>query len=170
MMSLIMLSGLQGTGKSTLAQELASELQMPLFAKDYLEAILYNDDLTDGASIFSYHQILALADLHLSLGISCILDAVFPLGGFRQQARYIVDKHHAIFIVIHTYCSDEALHRQRIETRQSTVPWQRITWQDMCHTQSYYEAWSPDEALFLDAVNSLETNIQKALQYIGDFS
>jgi predicted kinase len=161
-----MLTGLQGTGKSTIARNLARELKFPLFAKDHFETTLFNDKLTDGASISSYHLMLATADLHLNLGITCILDAVFPLAGFRNRARDIAADYRAELRIIYTYCSDEQLHRQRLESRVSLVPWERITWLEMIQTKAKFEAWSSQEALFLDAVNPLETNIQKALQYI----
>ncbi len=166
MLQLIMMTGLQGTGKSTIATVLARELKYPLFAKDHFETILYNDNLTDGTSISSYHMIMDTASLHLSLGISCILDAVFPLNGFRQKVKDIAKQHQADTKIIHTYCSDDQLHRQRLDKRESLVPWKRITWDDMLYTKSMYKIWSPQEVLFLDAVNPLETNCQKALQYI----
>ena len=168
MRQLIMLTGLQGTGKSTIARRLAQELHVPLLAKDHFETTLYNDKLTDGASITSYHLILDTANLHLSLGISCVLDAVFPLAGFRNRVRQIATVNQAQLCIIYTHCSDEQIHRQRLEDRESFVPWQRITWDDMIHTKAMYEIWSHEEALFLDAVNPLETNVEKALQYTGN--
>jgi len=170
MLTLIMMSGLQGTGKSTIARRLAQEFKFPLFAKDHFESILYNDNLTDGTSITSYHIIMQSADFHLSSGISCILDAVFPRPGFREQVRNIAQQNNAALKILHTFCSEEALHRQRLEERESFVPWQRITWDDTLDTKSRYQTWSLEDALFLDAVNPLETNIQKALQYILDNS
>ncbi len=170
MRRLIMLSGLQGTGKSTIASSLATKLQYPLFAKDHLESVLYNDNLTDGSSLTSYHMMFELAQLHLSLGMSCILDAVFPLVGFRNHVQDIAKSYQTQLYILHTYCSDQALHRQRIAMRLSTVPWQRITWNDTLQTQSMYVEWSREEALFLDAVNPLETNIKKVLQYIHDLT
>lgn len=169
MLHLIMLSGLQGTGKSTLAKRLASELNYPLFAKDHLEAVLYTQQITKSDSVASYHQMFALAELHLSLGMSCILDAVFPRVGFRQRVGQIAESHQAHHIIIHTYCSDLTLHRHRLESRVSTVPWKRISWEQVLKTQSFYEAWKPNQALFVDSVNPLETNFEKTLQYIRDF-
>lgn len=168
MLKLIMVTGLQGTGKSTIAKHLARELKYPIFVKDHFETILFNDNLTDGTSISSYHIIMDTAVLQLSLDISCILDAVFPLNGFRQRVRDIAEQHQAKLKIIHTHCSDEQLHRKRLDSRESLVPWNRITWDDMLYTKSIYEVWSLQEALFLDTVNPLETNLQKALQYIHD--
>lgn len=168
MLQLILMTGLQGTGKSTIAKKLAQELTYPLFSKDRFETILYNDNLTDGTSISSYHMIMDTAALQLSLGISSILDAVFPLSGFRNRVKLIAEQHQAELKIIYTHCSDEHVHRQRLNSRESLVPWNRITWDDTLYTKSIYEVWSPDEALFLDAINPLETNIQKALQYTHD--
>lgn len=170
MTRLIMFSGLQATGKSTLAYRLASELHYPLFSKDHFATVLYNDKLTDGHSLTSYHLVLEAARLHIELGMSCILDAVFPLKGFRDGVREIVEEHKARLLVIHTYCSDESIHQQRLETRISRVPWDRVSWEDTMFTKSKYLAWRDSEALFVDALNPLETNLQKVLQYIHSHS
>jgi len=170
MPKLIMLTGLQGTGKSTLARHLTEKLNVPLFSKDAFESILFNEGLTDGTSISSYHLLLATTDQQLSYGMSVIADAVFPLVGFRQQMGEIAHRNGAQLYVLHTFCSDETLHRQRLETRVSSVPWARITWDDVQYTASHYQAWHPDSALFLDAINPLETNLNKSLQYIDNYS
>lgn len=170
MTKLILISGLQATGKSTLTYRLAQELKYPLFSKDHFSTVLYNDNLTDSHSLTSYHLILETARLQLELGVSCILDAVFPLKGFRDVAKEIVKEHGATLIVIHTFCLDEIIHRQRLESRVSRVPWDRVAWNDTMFTKSKYEAWTPDEALFVDALNPLETNLHKVLQYIDTHS
>ena len=41
-MKLIIFSGLPGTGKSTLAETAGKDLSIPVFAKDWLEAILFS--------------------------------------------------------------------------------------------------------------------------------
>lgn len=170
MTQLIMFSGLQATGKSTLAYQLASELKYPLFSKDNFASVLFNDKLTDGHSLTSYHLLLETARFQLELGISCILDAVFPRKGFRDATRAIAKKHDATLIVLHTYCSDDNIHRQRLETRESRVPWDRVSWADTLVTKSNYLAWTPEQALFIDSMNPLETNLQKGLQYINTHS
>lgn len=170
MPNLIMMSGLQSTGKSTLAYQLASKLKYPLLSKDKVASVLYQDELTDGHSLTSYHLILETARLQLELGISCILDAVFPRQGFRDIAKAIANQQNTPLIVIHTFCSDETLHRQRLETRISRVPWDRVNWNDTLFTKSKYKAWNPNEALFVDALNPLETNLNKSLQYIHNHS
>ena len=44
-MKLIVFSGLPGTGKSTLAEAVGKALQIPVFAKDWLEATLLKSGL-----------------------------------------------------------------------------------------------------------------------------
>ncbi len=45
-MKLILLTGLPGTGKSTLAERLGQETQVPVFAKDIIESALRRCDVT----------------------------------------------------------------------------------------------------------------------------
>lgn len=164
---LIVLSGLPATGKSTLARFLAQELKIPLFSKDRYEALLMRQGLTDGHSIYSYHLLLDSADYHLELGLSVVLDAVFPLAGFRQTLHEIVTRQTAQLKILHTYCSNENLHRQRLESRPVTLPWGAVTWDDVNYLRSVYQAWSADEALFLDAIQPLAENQARALDYLG---
>ncbi len=95
---------------------------------------------------------------------------MFPLKGFRDVAKEIVKEHGATLIVIHTFCLYEIIHRQRLESRVSRVPWDRVAWNDTMFTKSKYEAWTTEEALFVDALNPLETNLHKVLQYIDTHS
>src|SRR5689334_17160799 len=98
---LIAFSGLPATGKSSLARHLAQTLQIPMFSKDHFESILYKDQISDGSSLSGYHLLLETANLQLSLALSVIVDAVFPLQGFRDSLKAIALEHHAQLYVIH---------------------------------------------------------------------
>lgn len=165
-MKLIQFSGLPGTGKSSLARQLASKFHFPLLSKDHFEGVLYRAALSDGGSIHSYQLLLETAELELSLGISLVLDAVFPLPGFRERVREMAAQNKAQLYVIHSFCSDENLHQERLKNRISQVPWSPVNWEQVQEIRSFYEAWQADEALFLDAVNPLHDNFQAICDYI----
>lgn len=83
------MSGLPGCGKSTLAREIARRLGIPLFAKDRFQSLLCRNGLAGRGTADGYHLLLDMADEQLSLGVSVVLDAVFPQQGFRQAAAEI---------------------------------------------------------------------------------
>jgi predicted kinase len=73
---LIVLSGLPGSGKSTLAEGLSRKLSAPVFSVDPIEAAMWRSGLAKAQTgIAAYDVAIALADEHLRLGHSVIVDA-----------------------------------------------------------------------------------------------
>lgn len=164
---LIQFTGLPGTGKTTLARATARELRLPWLAKDHFEAILMRGDLTNGHSAHSYEFLFHTADAQLALGLGVVLDAVFPLPGFRDHVAQIAAAHGASLHIIHTTCTDETLHRQRIAERPVTVPWTPVSWVEVERLRAVYVPWPPDAVLTLDAVNPLAENTRRLHAYLN---
>ena len=80
---LIVVTGAPGSGKSTIAQDLASELGLPLLAKDDVKEALF-DTLGVGDRDWSrrlggatYEILFGVARRFLESGVSCILESNF---------------------------------------------------------------------------------------------
>jgi predicted kinase len=109
---------------------------------------------------------LDVADLNLRNEVSVILDAVFPRGGFRQQAMEIATRHDAQFRAVVCSCSDPDRWRRRIEARPEMVPgWTPADWAEARRVAASYEAWTSPH-LLLDAVNPFECNHDRLLRYV----
>lgn len=163
----ILFSGLPGSGKTSLARQLATRLQISLFSKDAIDRVLRDDGLIENSSLTGYHLLMDLAEQQLSLHLSTILDAVFPMQGFRKEVSSIVQKQDARLIVIHTYCSDSNTHRQRMTNRvQYHQGWTPKGWEEVERLASFYEAWEQDEAIFVDAIYPINENFEKILNII----
>lgn len=166
--TLVIFSGLQGCGKSTLARLVARRLGIPLFAKDRFQSLLRQHGLAGRATADGYYLLLEMADAQLELGVSVVLDGVFPLPGFREEAAQIAHAHAAQFRPIYCYCSDEEEWKRRLANRRHAhVPnWSPVGWDEVERFRDLFTPWSADHALYVDAMNDLNDNLQKAVAWI----
>jgi predicted kinase len=167
---LVIFSGLPGTGKTTLARRLAQTLSVQLFRLDDFVAFLPAGVLPEGDRF--WEEIMAImlrfVEAQLELGLSVIVDAVF-MGPDRAAAAQIAARHGAAFRPIHTYVSDDAVWRARIETRARQAPAADAvaTWARVQDQQRQFAPWAAGAALFVDAAAPLEANLARALRYLA---
>jgi len=167
---LIVFSGLPGTGKSALAEAVGRELGIPVFAKDWLEAVLLRSKLVPAEtekqfSSVGYDLLTVLAERQLSLDQSVILDSVASTISIRDIWRDLARRYNAHWRVIECICSDIVVHRERLEKRQREIPgWHELTWSDVEYVRSYFAPWE-EERLILDSISSFDGNLPPALKY-----
>ena len=169
-MKLIVFSGLPGTGKSTLAEELGKQLSIPVFAKDCLEATLVRSELMPSnpekpLGLAGYQLLTTLAERQIHLGKSVILDSIASTGHIRSTWKRLCEQYRAEWRVIGCVCSDESLHRALLGIRKRHIPgWHELQWSDVEKVKGYFSPWE-GERLILDMVNSFEENLYKAAAY-----
>jgi predicted kinase len=164
---LIVMSGLPGSGKSTLAQGLSLALAVSIFSVDPIEAEMLRAGLPKTKTgIAAYQAAQALADEHLQLGHSAIIDAVNPVEAPRAAWRKLAEKHGAELKIIECVCVDETIHRRRIEARVRNIAGlPEVAWADVLKRRPEYEAWA-DLRLVLDTSRaSPEQLLSEALDY-----
>jgi predicted kinase len=116
-MKLILVTGLPGTGKSTMADRIGQQLQIPVFAKDLVEATLRRCGTThvlEGqvpASYAAYELLFMLAQRQLAMKQSCIVDCVASHAALRTQFQSIARQNAATWYVIECVCSNENILR-----------------------------------------------------------
>ncbi len=147
---LIIFSGLPGTGKTTIARELALELRAGLLRIDSLEHALLqsgrvkNNDLGPAGYLAAY----ALAADNLRLGLTVVADSVNPIAVTRDAWRDVALNCGSDFLEVEVICSDPAEHRHRVETRESDIAGFVLpTWEDVMLRD--YQPWTR-ERLTLD--------------------
>jgi len=169
-MRIIIFSGLPGTGKSMLAEAVGKTLGIPVFAKDWLEATLIRSELIasdphKSLGSASYQLLTTLAERQLMLGQSVILDSVASTQSIRKTWRELAEQYQAEYRVIECICSDESLHRSRLNQRQRNIPgWYELQWSEVERVKGYYSLWA-EEHLVLDMTNSFAENFLKAKIY-----
>jgi predicted kinase len=165
---LIIFAGLPGTGKSALAEAAGRRLDIPVFAKDWIEAALWRSGIGRemNSGWVSYDLLTALAESQLRLGGSAILDSVATFEKFRQGWRELAAQYHAGFRAVECVCSDETLHRARLSGRRRGIRgWPELGWAEVQRVRERYELWTTAH-LAVDAVNSLEANAQVVMDYL----
>lgn len=167
---LIIFSGLPATGKSTLAQALSCELQIPLFSLENLrDHVLPQRLLVVGPSLNDYYgMVRALAECQLRLGISVIVESLFPTGKSRQPFFNLAEELQIGFRPIFTYCSDPVLWRQRMMTRIAIQSdHQKETgWDIGSNIEKSFENWDESITLFVDTVNPIDENMKVVRAHI----
>jgi predicted kinase len=166
--TLIVLSGLPGSGKSVLAESLSRALSIPMFSIDPIEAAMWRAGLAKTETdIAAYEVARALADDHLRLRHPVIVDAINPVEAPRAAWRNLAAKHRISLKIIECVCSDEAMHRQRIESRvRSVAGTHELTWARLLQRRAEYEAWT-DPRLVLDTSRTSPANLlTQALNYV----
>lgn len=118
---LYIFAGLPSSGKSTLAQLLAKDLNAAYLRIDTIDQAI-RDLCSFEVQGEGYRLAYRVAADNLRLGISVISDSCNPIELTRQEWESVAVDSGAHFINIEIICSDKAQHRQRMETRPNPIP------------------------------------------------
>jgi predicted kinase len=169
--TLVILSGLPGTGKTVLADLVAHRLRIPLLSIDDVVAAIPHH-MSRHADPFWEDMIrilLNLVEYQLERGFSVVVDSVF-MGKDRYCAYEIAGRTEAAFRPIYTYLSDERMWeervRQRVETAPPEIRDQVATWERILEQRKHFHPWKPESALFVDGVNAVDANLEQVLAFI----
>ncbi|HLJ90616.1 MAG TPA: AAA family ATPase [Candidatus Angelobacter sp.] len=157
---LIIFGGLPGTGKTTLARTLASELGSVHLRIDSIEeAIRHGMPMTVSLDKAGYRVAYAVAEDNLRIGRTVIADSVNPLSITRDAWLSVAHRAQVEAVEIEVICSDPVEHRRRVESRTSDIVGLKLpTWEEVILRE--YHPWQR-EHIVVDASNrSVEQSIR----------
>jgi predicted kinase len=171
---LVLVTGLPGTGKSTMADVAAAELGAPVLGHDWAMSGLrpYPEirEALDTMGLRGHRGVgwsilWALARSQLRRGLPVVLDGVARAAEV-AATRALSREEGVPFFVVLTECSDAELHRSRIEGRQRGIPgWYELDWDHVARARNEWEALD-DLDMVLDATATISENaasLQSAL-------
>ena len=120
---LIVFAGLPGTGKSSVARELAGKLDAVWLRIDSIEQAIRDSAVLPGSiDDAGYRAAFAVAGDNLRLGRVIVTDSVNYWMVTRDAWRDLGVRAGARVLEVEIVCSDREEHRRRIETRATDVP------------------------------------------------
>ena len=154
--SLIIFSGLPGTGKTTIARELARRIHAVYIRIDSIEQAIRDSAIgVPAVEDAGYRAGYALAADNLASGHSVVADSVNPLPITRDAWRAVGERARVRVVEIEVVCSDREEHRRRVETRAAdVVGLKAVTWQEVIDRD--YRAWDRERIIVDTAHVSIE--------------
>jgi aminoglycoside phosphotransferase family enzyme/predicted kinase len=126
---MLVVRGLTGTGKSTLAAAVAGSLGIELLQTDAIRRELFGPSASPAdydAAIYEpqnrarvYDEMFRRAESLLAAGFSVVLDGTFLAADARSRAVALADRYRACPLLVRCHCPDE-LAAERIESRLAT--------------------------------------------------
>ncbi|MER5183891.1 AAA family ATPase [Streptomyces sp. NPDC002896] len=138
---LIVIGGLPGTGKTTLARLLAARLGALHLRVDTIEQAIVRSGLArHPLGPAGYVVGYALAEEHLRQGLTVIAESVNPLTVTRDAWRDTSVRAGVPALEVEVVCSDLVEHRQRLTSRSVDIPDLPLPdWQQVVDRE--YEPW-----------------------------
>lgn len=166
----VVVTGLPGTGKSTLADAIAASIGAPAFSGDWLMGALTPSrilvDVERSASLSVYEGLLrSLFTRQVILGQSAIVDCVVDDETIERWSGAVTELGGRL-VTVECVCTDKQVHRSRVDGRVRGIPgWHEIDWN---HVEFMRRELKPlhSPRLILDAVVPADVNLERALAHI----
>lgn len=147
---LFILSGLPGSGKSTISKYLAKEYNAIYLRIDVVEQAL-RDLCNFPVQGEGYRLSYRIAEDNLKIGNNVVADSCNPNDLTRNEWENVAIKNNCKHVNIEVICSNKTEHRKRVETRKTEIENLKLpAWDEIIKRE--YEPWS-SERIIIDTAN-----------------
>ncbi len=125
----MVVTGWTGSGKSTMAEILATEIDATVVSFDWvMSGLRAIPEVWERIELpverqrrVGWNLMSRVAEQQLRRGSSCVLDLV-ARDEPRHEWRDLAARYGAAFGVVECFCSDETVHRSRVKCRKRNIP------------------------------------------------
>lgn len=164
---LIVLGGLPGSGKTTIARALALRLGAIHLRIDTIEqALRSSGTLKADVGPAGYLVAYGLAEDNLRLGRIVVADSVNPVRATREAWLAVGERASVRVVEIEVICSDQEEHRRRVEARKSDIDGLRLpSWRNVIERD--YEYWGGRPIIADTALKSVDEIVAELIAQLG---
>jgi predicted kinase len=167
----VLVAGVPGAGKSTLAEGLARELRAAVFSMDWQLGsltpfrVVTNENQTPLAEM----MVVGALARQLQLGLDVVLDVTGHEVEARERYRRVAESLGARFVGVECICSDADVHRSRVEGRDRGIPGWRpsVPWEHVLRMRGLWEAWPQAHLVVDSAKQDAETSLKQVLEAVA---
>ena len=162
---LIAMAGLRSTGKSELAEQLATRMKAVLVQVDALEEAIIGAGIwrNEATTTAAYDAAAAVARANLRNGLDVIVDAANYKAETRALWVGLADELHVDHMFLVTTCSDQAEHQRRIEHHRANGDGSQLTWEQVIERNMKTAFWGDEPRLAIDTSKGLDVDHVMAL-------
>ena len=170
---LVAMAGLPGTGKSTIGQVVASRLGIPVVSVDPIESAILQAGIAadQPTGLAAYLVAETLAERILVAGTGVMIDAVNAVDPAREQWVKLAARRGIPIRFVEVVCSDEAVHRRRLEERGRHHPHAASSaWHAVEQSLDEWEPWGGESGavprITVDSVHPVPVLVEQVVAFV----